>query len=283
MCFCKKNNLILGRIFNHMVMYLASNLKLLRKRKGKTQHDVALALGIKRPTYSGYENGVAEPDTSSLIALSQYFHIAIDTLLKVDLSTLSEYQLGELERGNDVYLSGSKLRVLATTVDKSNEENIELVPEKAKAGYATGFADPEYIKELPMFQLPFLSKQKKYRTFQLTGDSMLPIPSGSWVTGEFVQDWRNIVSGHAYLILTLEEGIVFKIAENLLETEGKLTLYSLNPVYKPYDVHVSQIKEVWQFVHYISSELPDPLVPKDEVMQMLESIKKDIELLKSRL
>jgi len=182
-----------------------------------------------------------------------------------------------------VYLSGSKLRVLATTVDKSNEENIELVPEKAKAGYATGFADPEYIKELPMFQLPFLSKQKKYRTFQLTGDSMLPIPSGSWVTGEFVQDWRNIVSGHAYLILTLEEGIVFKIAENLLETEGKLTLYSLNPAYKPYDVHVSQIKEVWQFVHYISSELPDPLVPKDEVMQMLESIKKDIELLKSRL
>jgi len=264
-------------------MYLASNLKLLRKRKGKTQSDVALALGIKRPTYSGYENGVAEPDASSLIALSQYFHIAIDTLLKIDLSTLSEYQLGELERGNDVYLAGSKLRVLATTVDRSNEENIELVPEKAKAGYATGFADPEYIKELPLFQLPFLSKQKKYRTFQLTGDSMLPIPSGSWVTGEFVQDWRNIVSGHAYLILTLEEGIVFKIVENLLETEGKLTLYSLNPAYRPYDVHVSQIKEVWQFVHYISSELPDPLVPKDEVMEMLESIKKDIEVLKSRI
>jgi transcriptional regulator with XRE-family HTH domain len=264
-------------------MYLASNLKFLRKRKGKTQVDVAHELGIKRPTYSGYENGVSQPDTEALITLSKYFHIAIDTLLKVDLTSLSERQICDLERGNDVYLTGSQIRVLATTVDSSNEENIELVPEKAKAGYATGFADPEYIKELPQFQLPFLSKQKKYRTFQLSGDSMLPIPSGSWVTGEFVQDWRNIVSGHAYLILTLEEGIVFKIVENLIETEGILRLYSLNPIYKPYDVHVSQIKEIWQFVHYISSELPDPLPPKDDVRLMLESIKRDIELLKTQL
>ncbi len=262
-------------------MYLASNIKLLRKRKGRTQDDVATALGMKRPTYSGYENGVAEPDIEALIALSKYFHIAIDTLLKVDLSKLSEYQLSELERGNDVYIRGSNLRVLATSVDQKNDENIELVPEKAKAGYATGFADPEYIKELPMFQLPFLSKQKKYRTFQLSGDSMLPIPHGSWVTGEFIQDWRNIISGHAYIILTLDEGIVFKVVENLLDTENKLTLYSLNPEYAPYDVHVSQIKEVWQFVHYISSELPDPLKPKDETTRLLENIKADIEVIKN--
>lgn len=159
----------------------------------------------------------------------------------------------------------------------------KLVPEKAKAGYANGFADPEYIKELPVFQLPFLTKQKKFRTFQLSGDSMLPIPNGSWVTAEFIQDWNSIINGHAYIVLTIDDGIVFKIAENLIETENKLTLYSLNTAYHEYDVHVTQIKEIWQFVHFISSELPDPIVSKDDLFRSIESIRKDVALIKKKV
>jgi transcriptional regulator with XRE-family HTH domain len=264
-------------------MYFNSNIRFLRKRRNRTQDVVSNALGIKRPTYNGYENAIAQPNIDTLIAFSKYFNVSVDTLLKINLENLSEFQLSELERGNDVFITGSKLRVLATSVDNQNDENIELVPEKAKAGYATGFADPDYIKELPMFQLPFLSRQKKYRTFQLSGDSMLPIPNGAWVTGEFVQDWNNIINGHAYIILTLDEGVVFKIVENLLKEENKLTLYSLNPVYNAYDVHIAQIKEVWQFVHYISSELPEPMEPKDELLLAMESMKKDIEMIKKKV
>jgi len=264
-------------------MYFNSNIRFLRKRRNRTQDAVANVLGIKRPTYNGYENAVAQPSIETLIAFSKYFNVSLDTLLKINLEELSEFQLSELERGNDVYITGSKLRILTTTVDNVNEENIELVPEKAKAGYATGFADPDYIKELPMFQLPFLSRQKKYRTFQLNGDSMLPIPNGAWVTGEFLQDWNNIINGHAYIILTIDEGVVFKIVENLLKEENKLTLFSLNPEYHAYDVHVAQIKEVWQFVHYISAELPEPLEPKDEMLLAMEAMKKDIEMIRKKV
>lgn len=264
-------------------MYFHTNIKFLRNRRHQTQDDVANALDMKRPTLSGYENGVAEPGIDTIITFSKYYNIAIDTLIKLNLQKLSEFQLSELEQGNDVFITGSKLRILTTSVDKQNNENIELVHEKAKAGYATGFSDPEYIKELPIFQLPFLSRQKKYRTFQLSGDSMLPIPDGAWVTGEFLQDWNNIISGHAYIILTLDEGIVFKIAENLLKEENKLTLFSLNTYYKPYDIHVSQIKEVWQFVHYISAELPNPLEPKDELFQTVRTMKRDLELIKEKV
>ena len=77
--------------------------------------------------------------------------------------------------------------------------------------------------------LPFLSDKKKYRTFQLKGDSMLPIPDGSWVTGEYLQDWMQIISGKAYIVFTLDDGIVFKVVENNLTKDGKLVLYSLNP------------------------------------------------------
>jgi transcriptional regulator with XRE-family HTH domain len=264
-------------------MYFASNIKILRKRKGRTQDEASFALGMKRSTFSGYENGVAQPGIETLISFSRYYNMSIDTMLKVDLSKLSESQLGELERGYDAYIKGSNLRVLTTTVNADNTENIELVPEKAKAGYTTGYADPEYIGELPVFRLPFLSDKKKYRTFQLKGDSMLPIPDGSWVTGEFLQDWMDIISGNAYIVFTINDGIVFKVVENNIRSEARLILYSLNPMYEPYEVHISEVKEIWKFVNYISSEIPDPIIPEQQLIRTVAGMKHDLERLKSKL
>ncbi len=264
-------------------MYFASNIKFLRKRRGRTQVDVASALQMKRPTLSGYENGVAQPGIEALVAFSGYFNISLDTMLKIDLTRLSESQLGELERGYDAYIRGSNLRVLTTTVAPDNRENIELVSEKAKAGYTTGYADPEFIGDLPLFNLPFLSPDRKYRTFQLKGDSMLPIPDRSWVTGEFMQDWRDIRSGQAYIILTSDDGIVFKVAENNIKKSGRLVLYSLNPLYEPYEVHISDIREVWKFVHYISDELPEPVLPEKQLLRTVASMKQDLYQLKKSM
>ncbi len=263
-------------------MHFSQNIKYLRKRKKRTQDEVANALSMKRSTLSGYENNVAQPGLEALMAFSKYYKVAIDTLLQADLSSFSESQLSELEKGNDVFIRGGNLRVLATTVNNDDEENIEMVSEKAKAGYANGYADPSYISQLPTFRLPFLSKNRKYRAFQLKGDSMLPIPDKAWVTGEFLQDWGAIITGHAYIIFTLDEGVVFKIAENLIQDEGKLRLYSLNPLYEPYDVPVTEIREVWKFVHYISSELPDPVLPKDDLVKTVVSLKQDVERMKAR-
>ncbi len=264
-------------------MHFSNNLKLLRKRRGKTQDELAAALGMKRPTLGGYENNIAQPGIDALMKFSAYFRIAIDTLIKVDLSKLTGNQLYQLENGQDVFISGNSIRILATTVNPGNEENIELVPEKAKAGYTNGFSDPEYISDLPVFRLPFLSDSKKYRTFQLNGDSMLPIPDKSWVTWEFVQDWNNILSGDAYIILTLSEGIVFKIADNHNREDGFLTLYSLNTIYEPFLVHVHEIREVWKFVHYISAEIPDPVIPKDDLMRTVAGLKQDMNAIKIKV
>lgn len=264
-------------------MYFTTNIKLLRKRRGRTQDDVAFALNMKRSTLSGYENQVAEPNIEALIAFSKYYQIAIDTLVRVDLSQLSESQLSQLERGYDVFISGSKLRVLATTVNDNNEENIELVGEKAKAGYANGYADPEFISVLPTFRLPFLSKERKYRAFQVSGDSMHPIPEKSWVIGEYVQNWNLIRNKHAYILLTLDEGVVFKVVENRIKTDGILVLHSLNPFYKPYDLPVIQLREAWKFVTYLSSELPEPNMEKEELVETIRILKNEVKAIQTRL
>ena len=251
---------------------------------GRTQDDVAVALGMKRSTLSGYENAIAQPGMEALVSFSNYFRVAIDTLVKVDLMKLPESQLRQLENGYDVFIKGSSMRVLATTVGQDNQENIELVTEKAKAGYKSGFADPEYISILPTFRLPFLSKQKKYRTFQISGDSMLPIPDGAWVTGVFIQDWNSIRDREAFIILTSEEGIVFKVVENKIRGEGKLILHSLNPAYEPYEIAVNDIREIWQFVNYISQEIPENIA--DTNYQLAQTVKKltnEVKAIQTRL
>jgi transcriptional regulator with XRE-family HTH domain len=264
-------------------MYFDSNIKLLRKRRKRTQDEVAEALRMKRSTLSGYENRVAQPGIDALLLFSGYYHIAVDTLLKVDLSKLSETQLRQLEHGQDVFLKGGNLRVLASTVDSSNEENIELVPVKALAGYTSGFADPDYISELQVFRLPFLSGEKKYRTFQLQGDSMFPIPDKSWVTGEYIQDWNGIKTGEACIVLTLDEGIVFKIVENRIAAEGILRMYSLNPMYESYEVHVNEIREIWRFVNFISHEVPEPVIPENQLVRAVADLRKEMDQIKMNL
>jgi transcriptional regulator with XRE-family HTH domain len=257
-----------------------SNIKFLRQRKKRTQDEMAVALDMKRSTLSGYENGVAQPSLEVLLIMSQYFKISIDTLIKVDLSILSERQLLELELGFDSFIVGSNLRVLSTTVDNNNRENVELVHEKAKAGYTNGYADPDYVSALPAFHLPFLAKERKYRCFQITGDSMMPIPDKSYVTGEFLQDWRDIKTGTAFILLTRDEGIVFKIVENRMKENRTLLLRSLNPDYAPYEISIVDIKEVWRFVNFIQTELPEPQMDRGDIVNHLMKLSEEVHKIK---
>lgn len=258
-------------------MFFSSNIRILRNRRKRTQDIVAGELSMSRSTLNSYENGsIKNPTLDALMIFSKYFRLSIDTLVKVDLSKLSDFQLSELERGNDVYVTGSRLRVIATTVDSQNRENIEVVPLKAKAGYKNGFADPEFIKKLPTFQLPLLLNDRKYRMFQISGDSMLPIPDKSWVIGEYLENWYDIKDGEAYVVLTQEEGLVFKVVTNLLKKKKTILLKSLNTIYETYELHVGEIREVWKFCNYISNELPDNTFAKDELLSKIMRLEHEV-------
>jgi transcriptional regulator with XRE-family HTH domain len=265
-------------------MYFNHNIKLLRTRKNLTQDMVANELGFSRSTLNSYENGsIKNPTLDALLTFSKYYKVSIDTLVKVDLGKLSQFQLLDLERGNDVYVTGSRLRVLATTVDNQNKENIEVVPLKAKAGYKNGYADPDFVKKLPSFQLPILLSDRKYRMFQISGDSMLPIPDKSWVIGEYLENWYDIKDGQPYIVLTQEEGIVFKIAFNQLKKKKNLLLKSLNAFYEPYEININEVKEVWRFCNYMSSEIPETNAGKNELLSKIENVEKEMKAMKTAL
>lgn len=227
---------------------IANNLKYLRKTKGLTQQQFADAMEIKRASVGAYEEGRAEPRYELLDKIATFYGLTMDELVKESID----------ERWKpSSKASGSNVRVLSVTIDQQDRENIELVPVKASAGYLNGYGDPEYVAELPRFSLPFLN-QGSYRAFEILGDSMLPLPSGSIVVGEYVEDWTSVKVGQTYIVVSGDEGVVYKrVGQKYKEGKG-LLLVSDNKIYDPYWVPAEDVLEVWKAKAYISTELPEP-------------------------
>ena len=255
---------------------IGNNLKLLRKRFSKSQDEISKELGLNRSTYSGYENAVAQPGIEIITRICDYYNITADILLRNNFNSYKEKDWQNLKHSWKTTAKGSGLRILSAQVSEKNEELIEMIPAKAKAGYAAGYSDPEFIKDLPTISLPFLSKNRKHRTFPISGDSMPPVSDGSFVVGEFIEDWTSISSGTPCIVVTRDDGIVFKVLDNNLESDKSFTLSSTNTFYEPYSVGLKDILEVWRFRCYISMELPSIQLGESQIADALQQIQNSL-------
>jgi transcriptional regulator with XRE-family HTH domain len=262
-------------------VFFSGNIRFLRERKKQTQEHMANILGISRSKLNALESGQTKaPQPEDFLNFSEYFKISVDTLLKVDLSKMGELKLRQLEAGNDIYMTGSKLRVLAISVDKNNRENLEYVPIKAKAGYRAGFNDPEYIANLPKFFLPNLPKGATFRMFPTTGDSMLPIPEGSDIVCRYLENWANLKPRTLCIaVLKGEQDFVFK--QVTLQEKG-LLMESLNKTYKSYAVPISEVLELWEFYSYQTREIPDAQSDLQMLTKAIKEIQEDVKVIKGR-
>ncbi len=98
-------------------MFIAANLKLLRKRSGKSQEELAQALKLNRSTYSGYENEVAQPSLEMLLSISQFHKVTLDDLIAKDFSQFADSDWSTMENGWQSGAKGSNLRILTTVVN----------------------------------------------------------------------------------------------------------------------------------------------------------------------
>jgi transcriptional regulator with XRE-family HTH domain len=152
--------------------FLASNLRVLRKKSGITQNQLAEELGVQRTMISAYEDGRSEPRLSAIQTMTKIFDVSIDELMTWDIAS----------KGRQ-FLQREKIKVVTVTIDQNDEERISMVGKKASAGYLNGYADPEYMENLPNFRLPNLSGNQTYRAFEISGDSMLPLMPGTIIVG----------------------------------------------------------------------------------------------------
>lgn len=252
---------------------IARNIKSLRLGKGLTQEQLADALAIPSTRYANYEQGTRAIPIDTLSAISSYFHIALDALVKADLSKVD--LKGLMKVGENRLLFPVLIR------EDGKVESIEVVPVKASAGYLSGYADPEFIETLPKVSLPFIGTGT-HRGFPLTGDSMLPIPDGSIIVGRYVENITDIKNGRTYIVVSTT-GIVYKRVYVKTE-ENALLLVSDNKIYNAYELALENVLEIWEFRCFISTkEYSGDEYSLENLFQQMNGLSKGIEEIKLRI
>jgi len=237
--------LLINLAIPNFMSIISTNIKFLRKKRGLTQQQLADQINIKRSLIGAYEEERAEPKYELLKVIASFFDVSLDDFIR---ETIDE-KWSPKPKGN--------LRILSISVDKDDNENIELVPVKASAGYLNGYADPEFVAQLPKFYLPMF-KQGTYRAFEIKGDSMLPLQSGTIIIGEYLENWADVKAAETYVIISKNDGVVYKRMGSKFKENKKLKLISDNPVYEPYEINGEDVLEIWKAKAYISTHLPMP-------------------------
>lgn len=249
---------------------IQANIKHLRSLKKLSQERFADDLGWTRSMVGSYEEGRSEPPIERLIDLSNYFNIPIDILVRKDLRKAKDTSFIEI---------GNKRVLFPVTVNEDNEDLIEIIPAKASAGYLSGYDDPEYIEQLQKIKLPFLPTGT-HRAFPIKGDSMLPVKDGAFVVAKYVEDINDIKNGRTYIVLTKDDGLVYKRVYST-DDESLLLLSSDNKSYKPYFVSKETILELWEFTCCINTQEYDEKELKlSSIMTMFQELKVELEAVK---
>lgn len=247
----------------------SDNLRHLRLGRSFSQQKLANDLIITRERLAKYEEGRSEPPFEILRRIALFFNISIDLLLSVDIRKV------EIDR---LLKTADNRILLPITVDTSGNDTIEIIPYRARAGYTTGYADPEFIENLQRISLPFLTNGK-FRAFPVEGDSMPPHREGSFIIGKYVEKLGDVRDGKTYIVLTRNDGIVYK----RLNRNGKnsLMLHSDNAVYRPYEIKASEILEIWEFACSLSTKEAEPEdLSNENIRDILQELRKDIRRLK---
>lgn len=249
---------------------LSKNLRLLRADQKISQQVLADHIMVSRSNLAKYEKGVHDPGIEVLLRISRYFRISVDILLTVDLA----------EVDMDEILSKDSM-IIPIQVDAEGNSIIEIIPHDASAGYMGNYSDPEYIEQLDHLYLPFLASSKNCRAFPVNGDSMPPVIDGSYIIGEYVGSIDEIKLGSRYIVVSRDEGIVFK---RIVQIEGGfLHLQSDNPKYKTFTVRGQDIVEIWEFAACITIQDSAERHMEQVLVEKINALQSELETVSAQL
>ncbi len=247
--------------------HASKNLKYLRKLRGWTQEEFSSKLKIKRSLLGAYEEERADPKMEVMEIVCKMFKMTLDELVFNDVASAQ----------GSSYLE--KRRHLKMIV---NQSEIQFVPMKAAAGYLAGYADPEFIDELNTFTLPMLTGSY-YRAFEIIGDSMLPTQSGSVIVGEKVKDLEEVKNSNTYIVVSRNDGIVYKRVLKNNRVKNKVTLVSDNPLYEPYLINTDDIVEIWQAQMILSKANVQQRWDVSQLASLVNNLQEQVTTLKKKL
>lgn len=247
-----------------------NNFELVRTEMGLTNRDFAKVIGIAETAYTKLKKGTLSVGSRTEHKIRNAFpELNINWLLYGEGDRKNKQATRIITRGQN---NASVIGALPEEEDGNTKfveispgryrMSVPLVPEFAKAGYLSGFADQVYMEELPRHEVTVDVYHKGiYIAFEVDGDSMddgsiNSLPSGSIVTARKIKKdlWTSKFHTHRfpyYVIVHNTEGVIVKEISNHDVQGGILTLKSLNPdkdIYPNFEVHLDDVQQILNVV-----------------------------------
>lgn len=166
------------------------------------------------------------------------------------------------------------------TIDTFGHNNIALVGVRARAGYLNGYADPEYIEKLPVYNIPG-TEHRTLRAFEVEGHSMNPTLSNrDIVFAEWLEQLEDIREDRVHVLVTKTEGIIIKRLLNRVNQYGyviaKSDAYNQRNEYRNLQIGPEDIQEIWYCRLNLSADFRSPT----DVWNRMNNMEADLEEIK---
>jgi hypothetical protein len=110
---------------------------------------------------------------------------------------------------------------------------------------------------------------------------MLPVKDGAFIVAKFTEDITDVKNGRTYIILTKDDGLVYKRVYIPEGDTRNLLLSSDNKTYQPYLVARETILEIWEFTCCINTQEYDEKELKlSSIMMLFQELKVELEAVK---
>lgn len=231
-----------------MSNFLSKNLRFLREQAKLSQSDFS-EIGIKKATFSNYENGNTEPKIDILLNLSKFLGVQVGDLVSRDLTKLPEKK--ETESNTEVIYQGEDLR------------RVPIIDIEAAAG-VRGVENVDYIEVLGYLTVPANSLQKRtgiYYAIRNRGHSMSPtIFDKDYLIVRWLDksEWQDLRDEYVYVVVADGNTYVKRVKDRL--HRGFLVCMSDNldkGSYPNFTIEAEELSNLFYTELKISPHLPN--------------------------
>jgi len=142
--------------------------------------------------------------------------------------------------------------------------------------YLVNCQNVDYLHSLPTISLPFITSEKS-RAFDVGSDFPM---KNSIVVGNGISDWADVQEGKFYILVTAQQGIIYRKVYNQVKIKGALLLSSDNPTIPSFEISTKDVVEIWEVNSFISQQLPEPHISLERVKNIVDDLTNELDRLR---
>jgi len=134
----------------------------------------------------------------------------------------------------------------------------------------------DYLRGLPTISLPYITSDRS-RAFEAGSDFPM---QNSIIVGSGISDWTDVVDGKFYILVTAQQGVIYRRVYNQVKIKGALLLSSDSPTIPSFEISIKDVVEIWEVNSFISQQLPEPHISLERVKNIVDDLTNELDRLR---